>query len=351
MPSSPDLLVPAKVGRASVVGAFLEGWRRVLDAPALAVGLVAATALIALPLTMTLQEEMERHFGSSLEAARARAAWNPIWTSEFSDEASTLGRTFTHEVLGFGGTLAALSRFVDNAPLNPSIAAVVAAYVALWIFLSGGILDRLARGRRIGAAAFFSACAGYFVRFVRLAAIIGPCYWMLFRFLHPYLFTGLYDRFTRDLVSEQQAVAVRAALYAVFLTALAAVNLVADFAKVRAVVEDRRSMLSALVSALRFIRRRPFRVLALYLINVVAALVVLRLWMQVAPGASAPIWLALLGGQLYLLTRIWARLAFMASEVAFFQGELAHAGFAAAPERIWPDSPAVEAIRNLNRLK
>jgi hypothetical protein len=35
----------------------------------------------------------------------------------------------------------------------------------------------------------------------------------------------------------------------------------------------------------------------------------------------------------------------MASEVVFFQGELAHASFAAGPEPIWPDSPAVEAIK------
>jgi hypothetical protein len=37
----------------------------------------------------------------------------------------------------------------------------------------------------------------------------------------------------------------------------------------------------------------------------------------------------------------------MASEVVFFQGELAHAGYTAAPLPTWPDSPAVEAIENL----
>ena len=142
---------------------------------------------------------------------------------------------------------------------------------------------------------------------------------------------------------------MRVVLYLSFVSLLVAVNLVADFAKVRAVVEDRRSAISALGAALRFIRRRPARVLALYLLNILAAAVVLRLWLQTAPGADAPTWLALLGGQLYILARVWAKLAFMASEVVFFQGELAHAGFTAAPEPIWPDSPAVEAIKNLRR--
>ena len=225
----------------------------------------------------------------------------------------------------------------------------MAGYIGLWIFLSGGILDRLARGRPLRSFAFFAACGAYFLRFIRLAAVIGPCYWLLFAKLHPWLFDTLYDRWTRDLAAEQQVVAVRVALYLVFVGALVVVNVVSDFAKVRAVVEDRRSVVSALSAALRFIRRRPARVLGLYLLNILAAAVILRLWMQAAPGTSAPTWLILLGGQIYILARVWAKLAFMASEVVFFQGELAHANFTAAPEPVWPDSPAVEAIKNLRR--
>jgi len=37
----------------------------------------------------------------------------------------------------------------------------------------------------------------------------------------------------------------------------------------------------------------------------------------------------------------------MASEVAFFQGELAHRDYTAAPMPIWPDAPEVEALENL----
>jgi hypothetical protein len=51
----------------------------------------------------------------------------------------------------------------------------------------------------------------------------------------------------------------------------------------------------------------------------------------------------------YLVARIWARLAFMASEVVFFQAELAHAQYAAAPEPIWPDSPSADGIASLAR--
>ena len=182
------------------------------------------------------------------------------------------------------------------------------------------------------------------MRFLRLAVVIGAAYWALFRWLHPFLFGTVYHHFTRDMTQERDGIVLRTMLYVVFALALAFVSVVADFAKVRAVVEDRRSMLGAIGAALRFIRRRPFRVAGLYFLNVIAFLVVLRLWLQVAPSASAPAWLALLLAELYLLVRIWAKLAFMGSEVVFFQGELAHAGYTAAPPIVWPDSPAAEAI-------
>jgi hypothetical protein len=126
---------------------------------------------------------------------------------------------------------------------------------------------------------------------------------------------------------------------------------VADFAKVRTVVEDRRSMLGAIGASVRFIRRRPFRVAGLFVLNALAWLVILRLWLSVAPGATAPTWWAFLITEIYLLVRVWAKLAFMASEVVFFQGDLAHAQYTAAPEIVWPDSPAAEAIRNLSQQR
>lgn len=110
-------------------------------------------------------------------------------------------------------------------------------------------------------------------------------------------------------------------------------------------------MLGALAASIRFIRRRPLRVLALYVLNLFALIVILRLWVQAEPGADAPSWLALFLVLLYLVARIWARLAFMASEVVFFQGELAHADYTAAPLPVWPDSPEAEAMENLASQK
>ena len=52
------------------------------------------------------------------------------------------------------------------------------------------------------------------------------------------MFGTFFRDLTRDLTAERSAFAVRLALYGVFAVALAACNLVLDYAKVRTVVEE-----------------------------------------------------------------------------------------------------------------
>ncbi len=332
-----------------MLGAYLEGWRRVLGAPALAASLLVVTLLTALPLGAALGTMIGEHLGSSVIAEKPAWNWNEGWASEFAAQAQGLGRTFTHEIVGFGGTLNILSGILDRHALNPTLAGAAIAYGAVWLFLSGGIMDRLARGRPVRAAGFFAACGGYFVRMLRLAVVMAAAYWILFRYLHPFLLTRVYDHFTRNMTAERDGLVLRVALYLAFMLVLCTVNLIFDYTKVRLVVEDRRSVISALGAAMRFARRRPLRALGLYLLNGIGFLLVLRLWLEAAPQAWDSVAWAFFVTQIYLLARIWLRLAFIASEVVLFQGELAHAGYTARPPHIWPNSPAAEAIENLTR--
>jgi len=116
-----------------------------------------------------------------------------------------------------------------------------------------------------------------------------------------------------------------------------------DYAKIRAVVEDRRSMIGAIAASWRFIRRQPIAVWALYKINAFLFLIVIGLYYLAAPGGAANL-SAFAIGQVYIVLRVIVRLQFAASQTALFQGRLAHAGYVAKPTPQWPDSPAAEAI-------
>jgi hypothetical protein len=71
-------------------------------------------------------------------------------------------------------------------------------------------------------------------------------------------------------------------------------------------------------------------------------LMAIGVYFLVAPGAASPA--AFVVGQIYMVLRVIVRLQFMASQVALFQGRLAHAGYVARPVPQWPDSPAAEAL-------
>jgi hypothetical protein len=49
---------------------------------------------------------------------------------------------------------------------------------------------------------------------------------------------------------------------------------------------------------------------------------------------------------LYIVARLWVKLACWASETSLFQSRLAHAGYVARPLATWPESPAADAIQS-----
>ena len=150
-----------------------DGWRRVFAAPAVIAGVFVVTLLAALPLALSLRAALQDHLGASLMAGEAADAVNYDWWQEFASQATGLGSTFTPSIIGFATTLDSVSGLLDKRVLITPIAWALGVYLAAWIFLSGGILDRYARRRRIGAHGFFAASGTFFFRFLRLGIAAG----------------------------------------------------------------------------------------------------------------------------------------------------------------------------------
>jgi len=327
----------------SAGSAFLDGLMRVKRAPWLVLGLWLSTLLLALPLSLALHGLIGEHLGASLAAQSAAAGVNYDWWNEFLAQSTGVGKTFVPAILGFAAILQNLSGVADAAGPPSPVVWVVVAQLIVSTFLIGGVLDRLARDRAIGAGAFFAACGVYFLRFLRLSVVTLAVYAWLFVPVHRWLFGSVYDSLLVGLTVERTAFFYRATLYSAFALLVLAANLVFDYAKVRAVVEDRRSMIGALSAGIRFVRRNLIAAISLYALNALAFVAVLFLYYLAAPGATAGI-LAFAIGQLFIVLRVIVRLQFAASQTALFQGRLAHAGYVARPVPKWPDSPAAEAI-------
>ena len=294
------------------IAAFRDGIRRVFRAPAVVAGATLAATLTTLPLSWLT----------------ARAGGLPSFDPwrEFHG----LGAGLLASRAGTAELLFTLDRLLD--PLtHPAGLALLVLYGAGWTILSGGIIDRLARDRATHAPGFFSACGLSGVRLLRLGSLSLLVHLAWFRLLPGSGFERGSELW--QLVASGMG--------------LAAVGLILDYARVRAVVEDRRSMLGALLAALRYIRRRPVGCTVLYFLNSALVVGVIAVWSMVTASTTEP------SGPLfglvvsYLAARVLARLLFYGVEVAYFQSQLAHAGYVATPEPRWPESASVEALTRL----
>ena len=316
-----------------MLGSYLDGWRRVWRAPAVTVGLLLVTWFMTPALSRALGSGS--FYGIVLLEETAGQDMTQPWASEVVTQVK--GLAFKYEFLTFAGLLMLADGIATASVLPPALLGGLATYVGVWMFLTGGIVDRLARDRPVRTVAFFAASGGSFLRLLRLAVFAGAGYWMLFRWFNPLL---------RNASGEPVSVAGNAVAWAIGLASIATVGMLADFAKVRLVVEDRRSAIGALAAAIRFVGRRAARVLVLWLLHLLVVAAIAGAWYNLYSYPSARDWADLLVVQLYVLFLLWAKLALMGAEIAFFQSELAHATYTAAPLPVWPDSPSVEAIDN-----
>jgi hypothetical protein len=334
-----------------VIASWTGGWRRVTQAPGMAAGVHVLSFVLALPLAMLVRDRIAAQLGSSLAAGAVADGVNNDWWSEFTAQAGGLSATFTPANNGFASTLDTLSRVLDARYPPPALMWLLGGYLALWTFLSGGILDRYARQRPILAHGFFGASGRLFFRLARLTAMAGLLYWLLFAYVHPWLFLDVLRDVTRGVEVERTVFLWRLLFYAVFGLALITINLVFDYARIRLVVEDRRSALGALRASIRFLSHHPLHATCLYALNGAVFVLLLALWSLMAPGVYSTgvmMWIAFAAGQLYLFARLALKLHFLASQTALFQAHLAHAGYTAAPVQAWPESPAAELIEGFS---
>lgn len=269
----------AAAGAGGMTGAFVDGIRRVAAAPALLLG----TGAFALPVV----------FLSGI------FPWRSV------------------------------HHLASSPPPNAFEAAVPLACAAAWAFLTGGVIERLARQRRVGGAGFFTACGVHVWRLIRLAVLAGVVHALLRGALHPWLLDAVLDALHGRPDGVLPETAVRRTLSGLIGALAAGVTVVFDYARVRTVVEDRRSAIGALLAAGRFVRRRPAAVAGLWLLNAALAGIVLAAHDLAAPDPGAGTWPAFLIGLGHGAAQLFAALVAHASQTAYFQGQLAHATYVA----------------------
>lgn len=315
--------------------ALRAGLARSATAPALLALLWLVNLAAAVPFAASLAGSIHDSVDGRPVQDRLATGWDADWYAEaFAEgEAGPPGflRTFGPAVVGGGAFLKNLEGWWSGRVLTPDftggwgLLAAAVGYALLWALLLGGVIDHVAgpagAGRRgLSLGRFFAAGGRTFFRFVRLAALSGVVYLLVF--LGARRAFGLMEEAARDVTAERTVLLWTALGAGLLVVLLSLVRVVFDYAKIAVVTEDRRSALGAARAGVRFVVSHPVRTLGLFWILAGAGLALLWLYGALAPtvgpGSWAGVVLAFLFGQLALVVRLGLRVAVLGGAAALY---------------------------------
>lgn len=285
-----------------------------------------ANALLALVLASAVGLAIAGSVGHSLAGKNLLTGFDGSWFLSFSAQAQGLAKTFDPAVVGIGAVFSGLDaslsgRLFANLPL---IVGAGALYLLMWTFFSAGFIGLYAQQEE--EPAFFRRAAQFFPRFFVLGVMAGVLYFLIFRFIMGGL-AHLVDELTRETIDERVQFTYTLIEYAIVWVLLLSVNLLFDYSKIFTVLQNHKNALTAPLKSLRVVFGNMGRTYGLYFsIGIVWIALMLVYWL-VAPGAGQASWVTLFGafllGQLYLLSRIWARCLFFAGQTAMCEALIA----------------------------
>ena len=267
--------------------------------------------------------------GSSLAGDRMRSGFDSLWYSSFASQATGVAATFRPSVTGMGAIFDALDSFLDgfdslfSRGVGTGIVPVAALYWILSVFLSGGFLAMFASPteRRSFAA---DACR-WLPGILAIASCALVFYWVVLALARPWLDDLVASR-SRDVIDERLRFAAILVEYGALWVVVWLGNMLFDYAKVALIARNRRASLAAPLYAIRAasaaIWRRPLATIGLYLCLGLVWIAGVLLYWAVVPGAAQSSISAILGafllGQVFVISRIWTRCLFYASETAMY---------------------------------
>ena len=197
------------------------------------------------------------------------------------------------------------------------------AYVALQIFLYGGIVGRiLDREGTAGLGAFAGDSGRYFGRFIRVF-LISVVFVALTLGLVMKLVSALLEPLSKAAITEWVPLILSNAHVLLALLLLSIVHMIIDYTRIAVVADRERRVLRALRHTLTFLKTRFFRAWSIYLFIVAATVAGSVVFYVVLGRLAAPTVAmaiaALVWMQAYIFFRTWIRTLFVAAQAEYYR--------------------------------
>lgn len=203
---------------------------------------------------------------------------------------------------------------------SPFIVTAVVLYLVLSTFLAGGVLGSFnAPEEKFSLRSFFAYCGSYFWAFFRLF-LISLIFLVIIFAINGGLKKG-FSALLEDSPNEPLVFALWLIRHIVFLFLFFFINMVFDYAKIRAVVKGESSMWRAALGSFPFVFRHVGQTLGLYYLIGFFAIVLFAVYFSVAHYAlpATMVIVLLLWQQLYNLARVGIRMLFFSSQLGLYR--------------------------------
>lgn len=195
-------------------------------------------------------------------------------------------------------------------------------YVLAIVFITGGVVASLASEERATLHKLIAASGEYFLRYLRLFVFLFIAIGSLVA-VHQVVIADAVDNWYDGATTGRAAAIIRGADIVVLVFIASLILMVFDYAKIKLVLENRRSAFLAACSALRFAFEHPLRTTMLFYINVVVVGVAGAIYLVVENQFTNATMVSVLGllavQQVLVVVRTLMRLSFYASQMTFYQ--------------------------------
>jgi len=290
--------------------------------------LLVVNILVALVLTFPLYSALKTSIGDSLMGERLTKGFDYRWYDEFKYKFRDSGfiTLWSPTIVGSGTFFSnveslGIGRFFQ---FGPTILILMTVYVLLNVLFAGGILGVFhSPEEKFTIKRFFSFGGTYFNRFFRLFIISWVFYGILYFIVVPNAYK-IVNRLGETAFSERVPMVVGLIFAIVMFFLIFLVNMIFDYAKIRTVVGDGRSMLKETGRSIGFVFRNFGRTMGLYYFIGLLGIVFMVIYGAVEPlilqTTPLLVLLAFVWQQVYMLGRIWVRLTFFSSQLNLFLG-------------------------------
>jgi hypothetical protein len=293
------------------LGAFFSGLWQVIRAPFTLLAVLVITGLTAVPFGLVMGSRLQAALNDQPPVMLGSEEIDADWWLEFRRHAEGLDATFTPAIIGFAAPLSNLSALLDGTRPDPVMALPIAIAIVTWAFIWGWAIERFRDGGSRRAGPLMRAAFRAMPRFIAISIVATLVQVILYLTLHRALFEQAFPMLTASMSVERDAFIVRVILYVVFGVFLAAVSLLADYARIGSTLGGRA------LGAPGFVRRQWKSVAALFLITtiILGVLFVLYGFGEQYGGSRVAGWRGVAIGQAFIILRLGMRLVAIASEV------------------------------------